>query len=100
MMDAYNDLVASLFSRRHNIQRPVREVDKRRQSELKDFSFPDVVFIATFGNLSHISKYTPTSIKQARECNHEFSFFENWQKYCKALQEPSRTLAIYGEVPK
>ncbi|RMJ12440.1 hypothetical protein BHE90_010893 [Fusarium euwallaceae] len=95
-MDAvHDDLVSLIFYRRHNIQRTAREVNKRRRSDLKDYSFPDIVFIATFGGLSDIPKYNPTLVQQARIRNKEFSFFDYWQKYCKALLDPERTLAIY-----
>lgn len=97
-MDAvHDDLVSLIFYRRHNIQRTAREVNKRRRSDLKDYSFPDIVFIATFGGLSDIPKYNPALVQQARIRNKEFSFFDYWQKYCKALLDPERTLAIYGE---
>lgn len=95
-MDAANVLSSIAFSPRHNIQKKVREVHKIRHTKLKDYTFPDVVFIATFGALSHIPKYTPSIIQQAR-CNLKFPFFDNWQKYCKALQGIDRCLAAYGE---
>jgi hypothetical protein len=95
-MDAAKDLYSTQFFPRHNIQRAVLDVNKLRHTKLKDYTFPDLVFIATFGARSNISKYTPVLIQKARR-NPKFSFFENWLKYCKALQGHDRYLAVYGE---
>jgi hypothetical protein len=95
-MDAANDLYSTQFFPRHNIQRVVPDVNKLRHTKLNDYTFPDLVFIATFGARNNISKYTPALIQKARR-NPTFSFFENWLKYCKALQGRDRYLAVYGE---
>ncbi|RKK82473.1 hypothetical protein BFJ68_g17529 [Fusarium oxysporum] len=93
-MDAANDLYSTQFFPHHNIQRAVLDVNKLRHTKLNDYTFPDLVFIATFGARSNISKYTPVLIQKARR-NPKFSFFENWLKYCKALQGHDRYLAVY-----
>ncbi|EXA29133.1 hypothetical protein FOVG_19325 [Fusarium oxysporum f. sp. pisi HDV247] len=96
-MDAAKDLYSTQFFPRHNIQRAVLDVNKLRHTKLNDYTFPDLVFIATFGARSNISKYTPVLIQKARR-NPKFSFFENWLKYCKALQGHDRYLAVYGVI--
>ncbi|TVY62499.1 hypothetical protein Focb16_v004158 [Fusarium oxysporum f. sp. cubense] len=96
-MDTAKDLYSTQFFPRHNIQRAVLDVNKLRHTKLKDYTFPDLVFIATFGARSNISKYTPVLIQTARR-NPKFSFFENWLKYCKALQGHDRYLAVYEGV--
>ncbi|EGU82508.1 hypothetical protein FOXB_06978, partial [Fusarium oxysporum f. sp. conglutinans Fo5176] len=96
-MDAAKDLYSTQFFPRHNIQRAVLDVNKLRHTKLNDYTFPDLVFIATFGARSNISKYTPVLIQKARR-NPKFSFFENWLKYCKALQGHDRYLAVYEGV--
>lgn len=84
-----------LFYRRHNVQRTSRQVSLKRYSELKDYSFLDIVFIATFGSAVDIPKYTPSLVQASRIHCREFTFFEFWQKYCKALQGHERTSATY-----
>ncbi|KAG7403049.1 hypothetical protein Forpe1208_v016862 [Fusarium oxysporum f. sp. rapae] len=96
-MDTAKDLYSTQFFPRHNIQRAVLDVNKLRHTKLNDYTFPDLVFIATFGARSNISKYTPVLIQTARR-NPKFSFFENWLKYCKALQGHDRYLAVYEGV--
>ncbi|KAK2685859.1 hypothetical protein QWA68_015031 [Fusarium oxysporum] len=96
-MDAAKDLYSTQFFPRHNIQRAVLDVNKLRHTKLNDYTFPDLVFIATFGARSNISKYTPVLIQKARR-NPKFSFFENWLKYYKALQGHDRYLAVYEGV--
>ncbi|KAF5724641.1 hypothetical protein FMUND_606 [Fusarium mundagurra] len=90
-----NDVSSILFYQRHNVQRTIRKISKKRYSELKDYSFPDIVFIATFGAPSDIPKYTPALVQASRINSRDFDFFNCWQSYCKALLGHERALAIY-----
>ncbi|KAH7184438.1 hypothetical protein DER44DRAFT_816969 [Fusarium oxysporum] len=65
-MDAAKDLYSTQLFPRHNIQRAVLDINKLRHTKLNDYTFPDLVFIATFGARSNISKYTPVLIQKAR----------------------------------
>lgn len=85
------------FCDRGHFSRRAREIDPKRDSELKEYPFPDVLFITAYGSQPDIPRYTPEEIQSAREKNPCFPFFKYWQKYCATLEGMHRALAAYGK---